>query len=65
MKHAYALLSPLLLASCAMTPLTPFPPTHPASVQASEVAVVPFQHTLSVPDSVEQETQTLLDAHEK
>lgn len=65
MKHAYALLAPLLLVSCAMTPLTPFSSRHPASAQASEAVVVPFESNLSEPDSVEQQTQRLFDSREE
>jgi len=54
----------LLLAACAITPLTPFPSSHPASPEAPEAAVAPLQNRLA-PDEATKRSNELLIAAEK
>lgn len=54
----------LLLAACATTPLTPFPSSHPASPEAAEATIVPFQDRLA-PDEATKRSNALLEAAEK
>lgn len=58
-------ISAFLLTSCAVTPLVPFPSTHPASSQAVEATVRPFRNSLSLSDDTTKETLDILDKAEK
>jgi hypothetical protein len=54
----------LLLAACATAPLTPFPPSHPASPEAQETTRSPFRNSLA-PDEATKRSNDLLAAAEK
>lgn len=60
MNKPFIWISAFLLTSCAVTPLVPFSPTHPASTQASEANIRPFYNSLSLSDVPTKETLNIL-----